>query len=171
MPILPLASGVVLLFAGRKFFWLIVAILGFLFSFQFIQTQFPNVDQETTFVVGAVLGIAGAILAVFVQKMAIALAGFLAGGLIGTTLWDTLGQNGDLSLFVFIGAGFLGCLLMMFLFDWALVIMTSLMGSALLIEVFELQQQGMAGFLFLGLALLGIFIQSWHSPAKKRHSD
>jgi len=171
VPILPLLSGITLLVAGRRLFWLIVAVLGFMVGYQFVQDQFPTMRQETVLIVGIVLGIGGAILAVFIQKLGIAIAGFLAGGLIGSSLWQWLGNTGDSTLLVFLIAGVIGCFVMMLLFEWALVIMTSLAGAGLLIQSFEAENQGLAGLLFLGLTLFGIFVQSWHSPAKKRQRE
>lgn len=168
MPLIPLLSGVALLISGRRLFWFIIAVLGFIFSYQFAQQHLPNLSQDVLLIVGVALGIGGAILAVFIQKLAIGIAGFLAGGMAGTYIWELLGQSPDAYLVVFLVAGLLGILFMMIIFDWALVVLTSLTGSALLIQAFDLVDHTYGGFIFLGLTFLGIVIQRVHSPPKKR---
>ena len=171
MPILPLLSGIVLLVSGRRLFWLIIAILGFIFSYQLVQENSPNLSQEAILVIGLLLGIVGAMLAVFIQKIAIALAGLLAGAMVADYIWHWLGQTGDLYILAIIAGAILGCLFMVVIFEWALVILTSLAGASLLVQSLDLSGQAMSGIIFLALALLGIFIQSWHSPPKRGRQE
>lgn len=171
MPIFPIISGIVLLVSGRRLFWLIIAILGFVFSYQLVQDHAPNLSQEAILIIGLLLGIIGAVLAVFIQKIAIALAGFFAGAMVADYLWQWLTLTGDLYILAIIVGGILGCLFMVVVFEWALVILTSLAGASLLVQGFGLTEQAMSGVVFLALTILGIFIQSWHSPPKRRGGD
>src|SRR5712671_6195228 len=78
--------GVVILFFGRKLFWLCVAAVGFAAGVEFA----PHLMHEPTPVlqlcVAVVFGFIGALLAMFLQKIAIAVAGFLAGGKLAMAL-------------------------------------------------------------------------------------
>src|SRR5437879_6770759 len=72
--------GVVILFFGRKLFWLCVAAVGFAVGVEIA----PHIIQEPSSILGLIvalaLGLLGALLALFLQKVAIAVLGFLAGG-------------------------------------------------------------------------------------------
>src|SRR5947207_7507424 len=72
--------GVVILFFGRRLFWLCVAAVGFAAGIEIAPhlVQQPSPVLALTFAL--VLGFIGALLALFLQKVAIAIAGFLSGG-------------------------------------------------------------------------------------------
>src|SRR5256884_4627890 len=78
--------GVVVLIFGRKLFWLCVAAVGFAAGFEVA----PHFVHEPTpllmLTLGLVFGFIGALLALFLQKVAIAVAGFLAGGKLATAI-------------------------------------------------------------------------------------
>src|ERR1700730_12535072 len=80
VPIISALIGAVILLFGRKLFWLCVAAVGFAAGVEFA----PHfVHEPSTLIMLAfaiVLGLIGAVLALFLQKVASAIAGFLAGG-------------------------------------------------------------------------------------------
>ena len=153
-----LLLGAALLVAGRKLFWLFVAIIGFITGMQLV-AQFLNGPAWLAVVVGVVVGIIFALLAVFIEALAIGAAGFLAGGYILTTLTGMLGMNeGFLFWIIYVIGGIIGILLVMLLFDWALIILSSLAGAALIVQSLALAG-GTGGLWFLLLVLLGIIIQ------------
>src|SRR6266404_9346800 len=80
IPIVSALIGVVILFFGRRLFWLCVAAVGFAAGVELA----PHLIHEPTpllaLTFALVLGFVGALLAIFLQKIAIAVAGFLAGG-------------------------------------------------------------------------------------------
>ena len=80
IPILSAAIGVVVLLFGRKLFWLCVAAIGFAAGVTLAShiVSEPTPLLQLTFAV--LLGFVGALLALFVQKLAIGVAGFIAGG-------------------------------------------------------------------------------------------
>src|SRR5437016_14040739 len=80
IPIFSVLIGVVVLFFGRKLFWLCVAAIGFAAGVELAPrlVQEPSVLLSLT--IALLLGIIGALLALFLQKIAIAVLGFLAGG-------------------------------------------------------------------------------------------
>ena len=82
---LPLLLGGVLLLAGRRLFWLLVATLGFLFAFTLVQRLSPEMSQPLHWVLAIAAGLVGALLAIFAQKLAVGAGGMLFGGY--ATLW------------------------------------------------------------------------------------
>src|SRR6266581_2743184 len=72
--------GAVILFFGRKLFWLCVAAVGFAAGVEIAPHLVHEPSPLLALTVAVVLGIIGALLALFLQKVAIAVLGFLAGG-------------------------------------------------------------------------------------------
>jgi hypothetical protein len=72
--------GLVLLFAGRRLFWLFVAGVGFASGYHYAQ-QIWVIHAPILVLISAIaVGAVGAIIAIFFQKVAIVIAGFAAGG-------------------------------------------------------------------------------------------
>ncbi|HET9907453.1 MAG TPA: hypothetical protein VFQ23_12445, partial [Anaerolineales bacterium] len=77
--------GGALLLAGRKLFWLFVGAIGFVTGLQFA-TSFWQGPDNLALVFGLIVGVIFALLAVFLQSIAIGIAGFFAGGYVLTAL-------------------------------------------------------------------------------------
>ena len=111
--LLELVLGGVLLVLGRKLFWLFVAGVGFAVGMFVTPLLLPDAPQGVTLAVAVALAVLGAVLAITVQKIAIGLVGFIAGGLIALWLLRALALDlGTLQWLVFIGGGILGALLL-----------------------------------------------------------
>jgi hypothetical protein len=150
--------GGALLVAGRKLFWLFVGAAGFVTGFQ-LTTRFFQGPEGVAIIVGLVVGALFAILAIFLQTIAIGIAGFLAGGYILQTLTAMLGFDTlALTWIIYIIGGIIGVLLVSFLFDWAIITLSSLAGASLVVEAFHLQHMG-NGLTFLILFIAGVIIQ------------
>src|ERR1700742_2365529 len=78
--------GVVILFFGRKLFWLCVAAVGFAVGLQIAPLLVNEASSLLALIIALVLGLLGALLALFIQKVAIAILGFLAGGKLATAI-------------------------------------------------------------------------------------
>ena len=157
--------GAALLVFGRKAFWLFVAGVGFLAGL-YIATQTIQLESGW-FVLGIAVvgGLLGALLALVLQSVGVGLAGFLAGGYVAITLVESLGWGQSLladlpyrSWVVFGVGGILGAVLIGALFDWALIILSSVIGATLIAQVAPLEG-GNQGLLFVGLAAMGVVIQ------------
>ena len=158
LSIISLILGVALLVAGRKLFWLFVGAAGFVAGLQ-LATQFWQGPELLAIVVGLVVGVIFALLAIFLQGAAIGVAGFLAGGYILTVVADMVGlSQGAFSWIVYVIGGIIGLLLVIFLFDWALITLSSLAGASLVIQAL-LIPSGIASVVFLALVIVGIVIQ------------
>ena len=158
LSVISLILGAALLIAGRKLFWLFVGAAGFVAGLQ-LATQFWQGPEILAIIVGLVVGVIFALLAIFLQSVAIGVAGFLAGGYILTVLAGMIGlEQGAFSWIVYIIGGIIGVLLVIFLFDWALITLSSLAGASLITQALILPS-GIGGVIFLALVILGVLIQ------------
>jgi hypothetical protein len=154
-----LLLGIVLLTAGRRLYWLFLGGVGFILGFE-VAKQFLDGQPHSIIFITAVLGgIIGALLAVFLQKFAIAAGGFLAGGYLLILLLRQL----DINLvhyhwLVFIAGGIVGAFLMMILFGWTLIVISSAMGAILILPSLHAGPRA-TDLLFLVLLASGIVIQ------------
>jgi len=157
--VINLILGSALLIAGRKLFWLFVGAAGFVTGIQ-LATRFWQGPELLAIIVGLVVGVIFALLAIFLQALVIGIAGFLSGGYILTVLAAMLGieVTGVTTWIVYIIGGLIGLLLVSFLFDWALITLSSLAGASLIIQSFG-PQGAMGGLLFFVLFILGVLIQ------------
>jgi hypothetical protein len=153
-----LVLGAALLLAGRKLFWLFIGIVGFITGVQ-LAARFWDGPEWTAIVIGIVVGLLFALLAVFIEALAIGIAGFMVGGFVLTTFTNSLGFTDGLLFWLFFAiGGMIGLLLVMFLFDWALIVLSSLAGASLVVQAL-FAEGGPGGLAFIGLFLLGLLIQ------------
>ena len=158
LSVISLILGGALLIAGRKLFWLFVGAAGFVAGMQ-LTTQFWQGPELLAIIIGLVVGVVFALLAIFLQSVAIGAAGFLAGGYILTVLAGMIGLNqGAFSWIVYIIGGIIGVLLVVYLFDWALITLSSLAGASLITQALPLSS-GISGVIFLALVIAGVVIQ------------
>jgi hypothetical protein len=160
IPILSAAIGAVVLLFGRKLFWLCVAAIGFAAGVTLASqiVHEPTALLQLTFAL--LLGFIGALLALFVQKFAIALVGFLAGGRFAVGLVATfVAQYASHYWLIFILGGLVGTVLLLMLFDWALIFVSSLVGAHLITSAIALPATGEI-LLFSALVLFGILVQA-----------
>jgi len=160
IPILSVLIGAIILFFGRRLFWLCVAAVGFAAGMEFA----PHLMHEPTPVlqlsIALVFGFIGALLALFLQKVAIAIAGFLAGGKLAMALVAAfIAEGARYPGIAFIVGGIIGAILLLALFDWALIVMSSLVGAYLIDHTVVLPSTG-ATLLFVGLTAIGIIVQA-----------
>jgi hypothetical protein len=151
--------GVALLLFGRKIFWLFIGGLGFAAGIQ-LANQFLHGPEWMTLVIGIALGIALALLAIFVEALAIGVAGFLAGGYALFALASMIGLDRPaLSWLVYIIGGIIGVVLVSVLFTWAIISLSSLAGASMIVGAFGLPR-GLAGLVFLVLLIIGVVVQA-----------
>ncbi len=156
--VINLILGGALLVAGRKLFWLFVGVAGFIAGIQ-LATHLWQGSDVLAIIVGLVVGVIFALLAVFLQTVAIGAVGFFAGGYVLTVLAGMLGvEGGAFFWIIYIVGGILGVLLVVFLFDWALITLSSLAGASLVVQAL-FPQAATGGLLFLILFLGGVIFQ------------
>jgi MFS family permease len=159
-PIIGAVVGVVILLFGRKLFWLCVAAVGFAAGVELAPhlVQQPSPLLALTFAL--VLGFAGALLALFLQKIAIAIAGFVSGGKLALAVAAAfVGNAAQFYWLTFIIGGIIGAILLLLLFDWALIFLSAIVGAYLIQGVVRLPPTGTA-ILFIVLVVIGVLIQA-----------
>lgn len=160
------ALGLVILFAGRRLFWLFVCVAGFAAGLQAAPLLLGPQPFWVIWAVGLVCGVIGALLAFFFQKVAIVVGGFLAGVSIGLHLMPM--ASPDASALIGIGCGIAGAVALLLLFDWALIFLSAMIGAALIIDSVD-QVLPHALPIYIVLGAVGIAVQSrWLLTARKR---
>ena len=162
-----LAAGFVLVLLGRKLFWLFVALVGAVTAL-WLATEVSGLETGAPSVIAAVAaGLVGGLLAVLVQKAAVALVGFLVGVWGTLILLETVSatlavpwlEPPLLQVVLAVAGGVLGGVVSARLFEAALVVLSAAVGSVLLVGGF-----GLAGppalTAFFTLALLGVLVQT-----------
>ena len=171
MSLINVFSGFILLTLGRKLFWLFVGCLGFASGFIYAPRLWEFQSDLMYLVIGLVMGAIGALLAIFLQSLAIGLSGFAAGGYITMNIMDMVGlEAGSSSWLPPLIGGIIGAVLLFLLFDWALIFLSSLSGASLVV-------QGMAFnptlkvLLFFGLIVLGLVFQTRLFQRKRQEEE
>lgn len=159
MNIFYFVAGVALLILGRKLFWLFSAVIGFLFGMSIAQQLLPGQSQTVILLVALIIGGLGAVLAITVQKIAIGLMGFIAGGYLVYLIIPALSINlGTFLWLAIIIGGILGAVLASTMFDWALILLSSAIGASVITNHLTLPQP-FPLVLLVTLFIMGMIIQ------------
>ncbi|NJL29173.1 MAG: DUF4203 domain-containing protein [Thermoanaerobaculia bacterium] len=154
------AAGLVLLFFGRKLFWLALAGLGFLLGLAIADQLLPAQSEGVRLGLALLCGVAGGFLAVLAQKLAIRLAGILGGGFAGFWLIGLWPPHDEPRMLVAVVVGaIVGALLAGLLFETALIIVSALAGASLFAQSSHLPDR-FAPWAFLVLLCLGVIVQA-----------
>src|SRR3954469_15488706 len=161
--LLAFAVGAVLLVLGQRLFWLFVGIVGFLSVYQLSLATLHVHPLGVRLFLAFAAGLFGMLLAIFVQRLAVGLAGFLVGawfaaGLLGLDLAHATAVRPGTALVVLL-AGILAAVLAARLFDFALIALSALAGAGLIADAAHLAGPSRPFFLVL-LAVAGIAIQA-----------
>jgi len=152
--------GVLMLVFGRKLFWLFVGCLGFAVGFNYAPYVWQVQSNLFLLILATITGVIGAVLAFFFQKLAIGLAGFAGGGYIALNLMNLFGIRIEQAIWLpYLIGGVVGALLMFFIFDWALIFVSSLAGATLIIQAAKLPPR-MEIAVYLALIVAGFVIQT-----------
>jgi hypothetical protein len=156
--------GIMLLALGRRLFWLFVGCVGFVAGLQVAQQYFGLQPVWMAWAVATLFGVIGALLAVFFQTLAIGLGGFAAGSAIAAYFATLMGFTA-VPLISVIG-GLIGAILLFSLFDWALIGLSSVAGSTLVVQALDWNPR-IEMILFTGLIVAGIWFQA--SLLRRQH--
>ncbi len=160
LPIVSALVGVALLFLGRRLFWLFVAALGFAIGLQLAPYLSQHPPLWLSLVLSLGLGLLGALIALLLQKLAIGIAGFLVGGRLAVAIAASLiVDHSHYTAITFVVGGILGAILLLALFDWALIIFSSIEGARLIADAVHLPTTGTT-ILIVVLSIFGILVQS-----------
>ncbi len=169
---LTLALGILLLLFGRRAFWIFVAVAGFIAGLTFAPQFMSGQSELVILLIAIVAGIIGAFLAIMLEWLAILIAGFLAGAYLATSLAVSLGMTIAAGNWViYIIGGIIGLLLVATLFDWAIIILSVLLGAEIIMHFLGTSVSAYYWLVFLGLIVVGIVVQVgiWHRryPVKR----
>jgi len=135
MMISKILFGIIILIFGRQIFWLFVAVIGFAIGMSWAELFFVGSPIWIVLIIALIFGIVGALLAIFLKKIAIGFVGFMAAGYICTSLLAFSGSEVMPSFWIaFLIGGCIGFFLAIILIDWALIILSSLAGALLIVE-------------------------------------
>jgi hypothetical protein len=143
-----------------------VGILGFLLGLS-LTVSILDWPAWLRLLAGLGVGVVFSVLAVFIQKPMAAIFGFFAFGLAAATLARLVGVDVNSSLYwvCFAAGGLVGVILVFALFDWALIIGSSLLGAGTVVTALEVilhmpQNGRFPVALFLILLVVGIVYQA-----------
>ena len=110
--------GIVMLIAGRKLFWLFVGVVGFTVCIGLAERFFPGESETTLLVLALITGVLFAVLALFLKKVAVGVAGFVAGGYMATYIVSLLNLGIDLPTWILVLIGGVIGAVLESLMDW-----------------------------------------------------
>ena len=157
--IIALVAGLLLLFFGKRLFWLAAGLVAFLFGYQLFGNLF---GVWWSLLIGVILGIIFAWLSIKFIKMAAYFIAFLAGAIALPFLMGIFGIEMSWFFLALIG-GAIGLILVAVAFDWGLILITAWAGASAV--TFGLKQwltlDGTIGLVvFLVLMVVGVFWQA-----------
>ena len=162
---LALLLGLALLVAGRRLYWLVLGGLGFYFGLSLAGHLLRGSSSGMELGIAFLSGVVGAWLAVWAQRAAIGVGGFLLGGAAGfwlatTVLAPTLQWRLEIGIWIVAAAGaIVGVVFGAMLFDATLIFLSSVLGALLMASRTHLGHPREL-WLVLILLCLGILIQS-----------
>ena len=171
-PLIGLALGAVLLLFGRRLFWLALTAVGLLVGFTVSQRFLPQADLWVSLFVGLLAGLVAVALAIFIQKLAVAVAAFLVGGYAVLWLATHFGLLETASVagafqgagdatpwIVFLVGGAVAALFGQFFFRLALIVISSIAGAFLVAQSLPIEPQW-TGLTLGVLVVIGLVFQS-----------
>lgn len=162
--------GLILLLFGRKLFWLFVAIAGFLGGMELARVFLVDQARWILVVVALGAGLLGALLAILVERVAFAFAGFFAGAYLGFLLAQSLGAAGASTVLFFVG-GVIGAVFAALIMDPAIIFLSCLVGAGAVVGELGLGE-GMSAAVYFALVIAGVLVQGrlMSSGGKSLHS-
>lgn len=162
--LIKIVVGLLLLIFGRQLFWIFVGGLGFVIGLRLsplLINQLPLNDYTDwlPIVIALAFGVAGAILGIFLQRVAVGVAGFVAGGYLILSLIHIMKlSTGSLTWLPVLVGAIIGAVVMLTFFDWALIFLSSLIGATLISQTVYIGLFPTI-LLFLIMLMAGISIQ------------
>lgn len=136
---LRLFLGAMLMIQGRKLYWLFVGGIGFFVTLTLLDPATSGMSIQTARILGVIVALAGALMAIFLHRLAIFVGGFLGGGYLLIVAFELFGaQLGSLNLFFFLLGGIIGALIVNSAYDGALIFFSSVLGAGMIVQVMDL---------------------------------
>jgi len=161
-----LLAGLCALLLGRRLFWLFIGIGGFVLGAEIATRLFREQPQFVVLLSAVAGGVIGAVLAQRMQQLMIGVAGFIAGSYIGAELLlAAMPYPGRMIWFALFLGGLSGALLALTIFEWTIIVLSSVVGARLIVDALGPTLPASA---FLCLAVVGVVIQAIIRPRRRR---
>jgi hypothetical protein len=169
--VVSLLAGAALLLVGRRLYWLFVAIAGFFVGIEIARALVLDQPQWVIWLIAAAAGIIGALAAMLFQRVAFAIGGFYAGGYLLLVAAERF-FPGVAGVGAFLVGGVLGAVAAAMLMDWAIIVLSCMVGAALVVSALGLGNLGSL-LAYAGLLAAGIVFQARLTgvPARKSAPD
>ncbi len=154
--------GLLLLIFGRRIYWLSVGAIGFALGF-YIAPRFLGAQPAWMILaIALVAGIVCAVLVYYLQRLAIGFVGFLAGAYLIVAILDAVRvQTGNYYWVAILIGGIIGAIFITILFDWTLIIISSLIGGWMIAQNLPVALEAPLPFvIFILLSIVGVVIQA-----------
>jgi hypothetical protein len=165
--VLTIVAGLLLVFAGRKFFWLAAGVIAFLFSFPFFQQTLGGGW------IGVVLALLMGAICAWLAILFIRTIGYIIGAFAGAAglpiFLGMFGIQGNWILLALIGL-LLGIILVKFAFNWGLILMTVWVGSYAMtskISTWLALNTRLTMWIFITLLGAGVIVQA--TQLRRKH--
>jgi uncharacterized membrane protein YeaQ/YmgE (transglycosylase-associated protein family) len=169
-PALAIVAGALLLLLGRRLYWLLAGVVGFVLAFVLVPRLLPEIEPDMALLVAIVAGVVGAVVVVFAHKVVLGLVGALAGALIAVWQAQSLGLEKGLGwLAVAILGGVIGAWLVSRVFEFALALLSALLGAQLLMDTLPVPER-YAVVAYFGLIACGLVVQLVFLRRRRRGS-
>src|SRR5262249_30713369 len=119
--------GIVVLLFGRMLYWAFIAIAGFLAGMMLADAWLADKEQWIRILAAVAAGVVGAVLGIFIQRLAFAIGGFFAGAYLALAIAAQMHAPGDANIW-WIAGGVLGAIIAALVMDWAIIVLSSLAG-------------------------------------------
>ena len=161
--------GLFSLLLGKRLFWLFAGIVGFALGWWISGLLLPsNTDPVLRVIIGIIIGLILGGLSRLLGKWAIRIVAAIAGFVILPVLLSNLKMLGGLSEFVWAVLGaILGFVLALFLADWTLIFLSSILGAILIVngaQAFVTLSEAVRMIVGFILIVVGVVIQSRQKP-------
>ena len=169
MEIYNLVFGVILLLFGRRLFWLLIGIVGFLFGMEITGLYFAGQPQWLQLLIGIGIGCLGALLAVVAQRVAFTVGGFFAGVFLALKVSQTVAMPENVAtLLLIFGVGVICAIVAALVMDQAITLLACLVGAGAIVVELHL---GLAPSfaIFVLLTGAGFLIQEKLLPPPKEN--
>ena len=167
--------GSISLFFGRRLYWIFVAVAGFLLGLILGPSLFMNVSQTWQPLITLLVAILFAGLSLLLNKVMIAISGAVGLGIFMFLLTDAYLPEWAVIVMTVIAA-IAGLLASWFLFDWGLMLFSSIAGASLLTSGFISiipRTSGADLLIFLFVFMIGFTFQiiKWTREQSKEASE
>lgn len=136
---LSLFLGAMLMIQGRKLYWLFIGGIGFFVALTLLDAPYSGMSVQVARIIAVIVALIGAVIAIFLQRLAIFVGGFLGGGYLLIIAFELFGARlGDLNFFFFLIGGIVGALIVSSAFDGALIFFSSMIGAGMIVQAMNL---------------------------------